>query len=582
MTLMMRSARKRSGFTSGGGGGSGETVNAELWRFDGSSGSVRAAAALPLKPGVVFAADLTKIVLKISGTEQAIAVSALRGLFPDGSLRSVGLQTIQSLSSTPTAATIEIGGATRVTANDIAYQEIIYGDGGTSATTAAMKNKAVFAVMDSQYLCDTFVALTPLMPEADEAADTMATFLQTGTGTTETLGYYYNWLLTNYPDSSFADVTRYANGAGAYAAYIRANTNAKKRTYYEQAFRLLVASCGGDEAGGRCRIGSAVGGYTTVYGASVDSTLPAAVTSSDYALFAEEYTGIFWDWGVGYLLSGWKQPWRWVCHKLSAEFGATMTASTFKNEMMSWNPRFNATRRRLPGYIAYTIGATMQVSGGFGSGRDNDTASFESQLPWTIDAYEDNKYTTANFAAYIDGVVAQSITFDDGGGAGYFPCFMLAKATAPALIFYYQNIKNDSRIPTFIVAIADFLLGQLYYNSGADYYGSTYWHKATPIVLGDIGADDWFLPAMYAPVFAFAYAHTGTSSYRTAALNCARRAQLLDPPGANGDFAPRAKAVGEYFDHFVQSAKFYVDGGTTRPISGAHPTAIVDPPTYAS
>lgn len=582
----MRSRGKRSGYTTaGGGGGSGETVNAQMWRFDGGSGSVKVSAGIPLKPGALFAANMTKLIVKVSGTEQAIAVSALKGTFPDGSLRSVGVQTVQSLTDgSPVDCTIEIGGATRVTANDIAWQEPVMGNGGTGATTAAMKNKAVIAVMDSQYLCDTFVALVPLKPEASETADTMATFLQTGTGTSQTLGTYYDWALTNFPDSSFGDVTRYGHGHGAHAAYIRANTNAKKRTYYQQAYRLLVASCGGDEAGGRCRIGTAAGVSTNVYDTSFDSTLAAAASTSDSAIFSEEYTGLFWDWATGYLLSAWSQPWRWVCHKVCAEGQlASNTYATVRDAHMAWNPRFNATRRRLPLYLAYVIDATMNVTGAFApSGRDNNTYHMSTQLPWTIDAYEDKQFTTANFAAYIDGVVCQDPTFSDGAGAGYFPVFMLAKATVPVLIFYYQNIHNDSRIPTFITKIADFMLAQMYYNSGADYYASTYIHKATPVVSGDIGDNDWFLPAMYAPVFAFAYAHTGTSSYRTAALNCARTQQLSDPPGPNGGFAPRVKAVGEYFDAFVQSAKFYVDGGSTRPVSGAHPTALADRPTYTS
>lgn len=82
------------------------TVPLDVWRWDGNSGSVRVSAGLPLKPGQLFSADLTGL--------------------------------------------------------DTGWLEPDW-DGAYS-----VQQRAVFFPSDSQYLCDTYVALVPLQPEEED------------------------------------------------------------------------------------------------------------------------------------------------------------------------------------------------------------------------------------------------------------------------------------------------------------------------------------------------------------------------------------------------------------------------------
>jgi hypothetical protein len=57
-----------------------------------------------------------------------------------------------------------------------------------------------------------------------------------------------------------------------------------------------------------------------------------------------------------------------------------------------------------------------------------------------------------------------------------------------------------------------------------------------------------------------------------------------NPVGGGGYVGqdPTTKAFGELFNGKFQSARHYLDGGSTRPITNAHPTAIVSLPTLTS
>jgi hypothetical protein len=216
----------------------------------------------------------------------------------------------------------------------------------------------------------------------------------------------------------------------------------------------------------------------------------------------------------------------------------------------------------------------MQVGGGFGAGRNNDTASWTNDLTWMLDALEDYIFTTANSAAYLDGIVGMRPTAGsgDGLGAGEFPTFQLAIA-AKCLAFYYDNIDDDARIPVWLKTMADFVIGQAIDNT--TYYQQPYIRNATPADASD--KEPYYLP-FYSQLFAWVYADTADGTYKTWALRAANVRELNNP----GVFTHNIKALGEYFGGNLQSAKFHIDGGAVRPISGAHPTAITTRTTYSS
>lgn len=224
-------------------------------------------------------------------------------------------------------------------------------------------------------------------------------------------------------------------------------------------------------------------------------------------------------------------------------------------------------------FAAYVIGATVNATGGFGSGRDNNTASWSNDLTWSLDALEEFKFTTANYGAYIDNIVGCRPTATDGGGltAGRFPNFQLA-VVARGLIFYYNNIDDDPRIPVWVQAIADFIIGQT--TDQSTYYSMPYQQSPTP---ASETQDIYYLP-FFTETFGFTYAYTANSTYKTWAIRAGTARELTNP----SPFIPTVKALGEYFGGHLQSAKFYIDGGAVRPISGAHPTSITTRTTYTS
>lgn len=575
MVANPRAYRGRAASGGGGGGGGELTLNAKMWRFDGSSGSVQPFGTVLLKPGQVTPATLRSLKMYVAGNEVALARQPMHGSFPDGSYRAVGIQPpMQNLSNTMTDVQIKVGGAASGL-SDLTWVEPIYSS--ASASVPAMNHRAVVALWDQSHLCETMACLTPLLPESSRPANTMTTFFQPATGTTNTLGAFYDYAQTNDPDNGFGGST-YPHTHGAWAVYMSASNDATRKWYFELAYKQLVNSCGG---GTYNRLGVNNPSYAKVYG--WDASLPVALTPDDYALFPEQNCGIYFSWVTGYWATGWKQPWLWLAHKSSGEWKDATTYAAHAAQMISDTTRFNMWRRMLPGLCAYLVEATVQVPGGYGAGRNNDVCSFVDQIGWALDALDNNKFTTANYGAYINNVVGQSITFNEGNGAGVYPVFQSAAVTPEVLYLIYASIKNDSRIPGWIVALADFVNSQLYYDSGTDYWGSKYLHKAPPIVLGDIGDNDWFLVAMHGLVNAMAYAITGTASYKTKAEEALRAKQLSDPPGPNGNFTPNWKACGEYFDGFKQASLWwlYGPGGGLRPFANAHATTIVNPPTYA-
>jgi len=571
MVANPRAYRGRAASGGGGGGGGGETVSADVIRWDGNTGSVKVTTAWPLKPGVMFGSDMSKFVVKDdTNAEVAIGVSASRGLFPDGSLRSIHVQFLATLTNnTAKTYTVEIGGTTRTTANDIAYVEAIYTS--ATATVPAMNHKAVMIPASSQYWCDTFIALTPLKPEASEVSDSAKTYFQTASGTSATLGEWTAYLDTNYPNAAQGAST-YEHCHGFLCAAIRADSQAKRIAYYKRFHDTLVNFCGGETY---FRIGSTITDPYNKVWIGADSSLPTASTTSDAGLPSEPKSQVAYTFSCGYLATGWKQPWRHIAFFASWTHGYTPYSSAKSVYVNAeWLIRFNVMQNMFRA-AAYVIGATMQVSGGYGSGRDNTTDSWTNDMTWTIDAYEEYRFTTANYGAYIDGIVGCRPTASEFGtlspAAGRFPNFQLA-VVAKYLIFYYHNIDDDARIPGWIQKIADFIIAQT--TDQGTYYTMPYQQDPSP---GTASPDYYYLP-FFPETFGFAYAYTGTGTYKTWAMRAANARELTNP----SPFTTTIKAFGEYFSGHIQSAKFYIDGGGVRPISGAHPTSISTRTTYTS
>src|SRR4051812_4563560 len=68
------------------------SLQAYVVRWDGKNGSTFISSGFPLPPGYVTLQNLSQIVVEVQNVEQAVAISALRGRHPDGSLRSILIQ----------------------------------------------------------------------------------------------------------------------------------------------------------------------------------------------------------------------------------------------------------------------------------------------------------------------------------------------------------------------------------------------------------------------------------------------------------------------------------------------------------
>lgn len=585
-------------------------VSIDVFRDSIVSGKVLVYSGFPLQPGMVFPSDLSWVrVLDENQQEVRVGVEALRGVpFVDGSIRSIGLQFLVNLD-----AGIENGKVYHVSINEAkrrltrTWIEPVFDSSypGFNITSPLLypsaENNAQFFISasDAQYACDTFVACFPTKPESQDVEEGVKTFFKTAPGTTETFGHFREQVLTLWNGDAQGAGTTYEHVHSLYVGALRCEDGPRRRSYVAQATRTLKSQMGAQSSAVAARIGTSSLSWDKVYGGA-DPSLPAAASPTDPGLLSEANSGRYVGWIVGYWLTAWRQPWRKLAHVASAEIGNVTTKEATTVRYLGTNTgelvRFNCNRRITTLICAYIVDATMQVPGAYGSGRNNNTASFELQLPWIAEILEEYKYTTANYAAFADGIVGQRVTVGNGSpnSPGEFPSFMLAVSTVKMLHLYYNMIYPDPAIPEIITTIANFAIGQMYYDEGADYYGMPYWISLPPssgwnaptgnrgALPGDKGNEDWYYPAIWTETFALAFAFTKTTLYKTWALRCGRREQLLNPPGPNGDFIPTVKGLGEYFAGHQQSAICYIDGEDVRPIPGAHPVAIVNPPTHPS
>jgi hypothetical protein len=594
MSVLLMTRRAGGAAAAGAGGASGSKAFV-VTRWDGSSGNVMVTGAIPLPPGTLTAATLQNFRVRDSGnTEKTIGVKALKGTFPDGSLRSVAVQFQHSVTNnTPESFTVEFG-ATRGT-SDFTYVEPIY----TSATmtVAAMNHKAVIIPDDADYWISTFVALVPLRSEANTAASRAKEWYSTDT-VYDTNRSLKGWSDTIFPSSGVITtlpISSYDHGHGLLCAAIR-SANRTTRLYWYQRFHDYLVSAYVEASDNYYLPLTGAAGTSYTFGAQYDASLPALPGTNDGAGLPESKTPIGLDMTTGYLMTGWSYPWRKVAVAMNRAWGDVTTQTGLRDNMIN---KFgdSSIRQNIAGnvsfmFAAYVIEANTQVSSGAGAGRNNNTYNWTDTITWVLDGLEQYKRTAPALTAGLMGGRPTDTEADS-------PNYMLLHL-AKWLIFCYHNVINDSRIPTQVQAVADYLLGQMYFTddvpdgtpiatSGAE-VALVYLPTSPPYTQAEAEAravlspeKEDFAYGPYLPeIFGFAYAHTSNATYKTAGDRCAsRRALFVMPPGTRGGGeGPTPKNFGEYFCGTNQSYLHYAAGGAIRPISGAHPTALANQTTH--
>jgi hypothetical protein len=589
-------------------------------RWDGNSGAVMVNGTIPLPPGRLTDATLQNFRVYDSGNnEKTIAKKRLLGSFPDGSPRSIAVQFLHNVTNNTPESFSVVFGSTRGT-TDFTYVEPVYGNGSTPITTAAMKNKAIFIPDDADYWISTFVALVPLVSEANTTASAAKNWYSTvSTGETG----LYNQVISLFPTVASATITDvppslYDQGHALLCGAIRASTTATRLFFY-QRYHDYTISCfvtatsnyfhpapNMDGAGGN--------GYAFMVG--YDATLPTrAAVGDDGTQATEAKAGYNLEMACFYLMTGWSHTWRKLAYKASSGWGSATDYTSLRDRLIGATSdnsmRFNFNKLIGPLLAAYVVEANTQVTNspgsGFGAGRDNNTYAWTDTITWIIDGLDYYKFTTPSYKAGVVGVRPTQDTSPYYGGslgAGGFVNNFTCAVACKWLIFIHHNIINDSRIPIAVQAFADYLISQLYFEStgscvALSYAENSNFAAVAQTLVPDAGAypatpsygslEDWWYGPYLSEIFGFTYAYTANSTYKTWGDRCASKNAQFVPnvayvsaPYRNATDGVTLKLLGEIFCGTNQSYLHYAQGGSLRPVSGAHPTAVANQTTHTT
>jgi len=550
----------------------------KLWRFDGTAAVTRCSAGWPGTPGMFTDATIPKVRGFLDGKEVPIAVQALRGKHPDGSYRSIGVQVNAVASTVKRAFRLEIWSTARSGGNTLTWieptQEL---PGGEDATDwPAVSYKAVVACTDPEHLCDTFVALQPLMPVTEDGAAVEAWNAELEA----------KWT-TVVAEGSQSGTAIYDHAQGCLAYYCRTG----ELSWYEWAYKWGVV------------LGGPVDGVSSS-NLTIDRQLPddpsectndatfnpEALVGSDAFCGSpqEQYSMRLWSNVTAYWTTAYRQPMRWVVRSANrSTWSITNLATTDALISTEYGLRFNFGTRFNAILAGYLVEATTELASS-GEVPAGNLDNYPQIFGWLMDALEDNIYAEDDFRDGMVGlkptntdVVGINKVGDAGGSpvgaAGDWALFQTT-IVAEFLMMYYDLVDDDARIPTWLAALGDIVAAQIRAsNSGESGYPNSYVHcyfTITPASIPTSGLVGWTTP-MFAPLFAWLWRHTSDTAWRDLHDNCIKPANLTD-------LTMQTKLWGELFGGTRQSAAYYRNGGTIRGTTGVHPTAITQPTTHAT
>lgn len=412
----------------------------------GTLGSGLVNSGVPVREGDLFPADVTarKVRVFVNGIEQAVYCAALKGRFKDGSVRSVQIQFQYNIPSTAAiTAEIRIGEVRQTT--DIAY---------SSVTTTVMLSRRYLIVTDVAYACQTWATFERLLPAAQENAENTTYFT-----TLSNERFYGTWPYPGAPGGVIGrdfDLTNgvpagatYEHVASLYGFYQKTGNldfydNAHLRAYY-----LLTGYSLPDTS------------FNLVTPHPNENGLPG-VTPWDGPpeWHSQRYVGF----GVAYLFTGCVEFHNVIAERNSAFFYQRKTISTAMNDVTNAQGNFGwvddtySVRFNLIGTWCAALGIlldcthTYGFSGKYGTPAQFTVGEWQTRIQWILDAFEFHKYTTGYWA----GMRGNRQTSTTGGtlGAGQAPHFQWTRTIA-FLIFWYENIKADPTVATWIKTMVD-------------------------------------------------------------------------------------------------------------------------------
>jgi len=577
----------------------GLTIAASMWRWDGNSGAGKVSGGVAMLPGYCTAANLNTYRVFVGGVEQAVAVRALDGTFPDGSYRSILTQYDTTLThNLPVAVEIRLNQGPRGT-TDIAYVE--------PTLAAIVSKRMVIAPTDPTYLCGTCVTLAPLTPATND----------TGTDATWAAAAVSDWALPGLATgagttSGGPGNALYDHVTGLFAMYCRTGD----RSYYQWAYDWAIE-------GMTSTIISSVGAARATH-TIMPYVLPLTQSPVDFCagnsvynpegipgtndcggFIAENLSLRASSMASAYWMTGWRQFKRSLAKQVNYALAWTNTGYPDARDKWvndAWGHRYNfGGTGLLYVVVGYLVGCTTEFAqAGLGAPAMID---YETHLPWILDALE---YHIWNLPGdYRNGLVGQRSITDSRTDLGRhndyseygITNFQLTIVTE-FLMLYYDWVKPDARIPGWIKTILDYQIGQSRlaigpgngpddqippYTQDLGYpgqYVSTYKNSPLPLPVKELFIVNsypttttvyykpWWLH-MFPPAFAWYAAYSGDATYAT----WATRASDTRNRAMTG-----VKNWGEYYGGTRQAFLYYRHGGTIRGTPGVHPTVITNPP----
>jgi hypothetical protein len=481
----------------------GTEIDAVVYSGEAGTGTKQISSGFPLPEGLVTEQDVIdgKIVVKVTGTEVAANVTALRGRHNDGTLRSVLIQFEYAISEDATVnATVTVGGAVR------AYEDPAY----VLPTKTMVQNNNVILPTDTTYLCSTHVALQALLPVGGGDGDEEEFY-------TAFAEDRFDWLLS-YDNLGTAS---YDHPRACIAHWCRDGDIKWQKQAIEDALSWMTYNWPSADPEDSCD------------GAAIVN--PDGETSSNSCGIPSEWHGPrSYSFASAYLLTGYRDFWSVVAYLCQYGLGngreddVTKIVTTIFDGA-SDQPRYNYSTRY--GHIvpAVLIDATVPVDGTNWTGRTHiwtDVVSWVADglehYQWDIEwlPFENGSGTTPDYgttvtqggvtatilnvypnknpvaasdvadgtgyfqisnrsggsfsagALTISGCSADATGAEEGdyrngmtgvaswggrGGEGGIPCFQFA-LTMNALIDIYLYVERDANIPPLVKSILDPLI----------------------------------------------------------------------------------------------------------------------------
>lgn len=555
------------------GGSPGTVVNALVGTFN-STGSGVVSSGFPLKQGQLTDAQFANEQVKVSvgGVEKQIYCEALRGRYPDGSIRSVLIQFTHNTAATSTweDATVEVGGATRGTV-DISK---------TTITSTILESGRSIIPKDVSHTKDCWVTFQPILDAAEETSTHTGHLVEQfenrfdefrGNGVT--LGTYQSTY--EVPISMFARWQAH----GSTAEFAGASTTKYRDVLWEGLRRSYYTLTNGF-----------LPSTSSPWNPEPNTNNLTRTASGDPP--PEWHSQRVVSWCSAYLLTGAIEYWNSVC--AHASIGTWYNTSQSQAATLDLFAPINANygiRFNLRHFWAIMASVTIDATKGFQNtnvgvtGRDlGGSSGAPTQLPWYLNAWITHEYDLGDhrdgFIGCYDG---NTDTLSEGGVAGDFQNFQAALATR-ALLFWWLNVQATDTVAARIKTNVDiFVDSQLVpitgdgaaannYNAGAR-WGCPYLCTATPPNPAGNTTHTPFLIPMWADAIAFCKAKYGDAKYATALGRVLHEANVeADSGGSIGsggeytwgevtaNWSGFGKIWGEAFGYCTAAPSLDVDG----------------------